>query len=309
MHRIMTFLGRTKRITAGSNVLLSITPLYRHLQSTLSFDNQEESASINEINVLTGPLQADDDELMTLPTSKNLPHGHRSCTLEGTHNRGAGNISKSMHGHHQVSLAQRSLGGRNAPHANSICIAHAHSLRLVVSIPCLKLGSRVASLLFSSLTLLYRSNSHGQAIDKRYLAPRFKIFCLSETVAFHTSPSLHVNLKDYCELVWRHDSQRGAVAAIKLQKPMPKMIQNNQNVVFINVMANAQKTRPTKLDASCSDSAFPMLAPRESSRAPSADNSACQIATALLHFLQQPLLVIKLLLITFSCLSRRTWKP
>ena len=63
--------------------------------------------------------------------------------------------------------------------------------------------------------------------------------------------------------------QRGAVAAIKLQKPMPKMMQNSQNVVFIRVMASAQKMRPTKLAASCNDKAFPMLAPNPSSSAPS----------------------------------------
>ena len=73
-------------------------------------------------------------------------------------------------------------------------------------------------------------------------------------------------------MIYKSDLQSGAVAAIKLQKPTPKMMQNNQKVVFIKVMARAQKTRPTKLAASCSDSAFPMLAPKVSSKAPSAGN-------------------------------------
>lgn len=61
---------------------------------------------------------------------------------------------------------------------------------------------------------------------------------------------------------------RGAVAAIKLQKPKPKMRQNSQNVDVIRVIAREQTTSPIRLAPSCSAKAFLMVAPMASSRAP-----------------------------------------
>ena len=52
-----------------------------------------------------------------------------------------------------------------------------------------------------------------------------------------------------CSSIKTRCLHRGAVAAIKLQNPMPKMMQNTQKVVLMSVTASAQNIRPIRLAA------------------------------------------------------------